>query len=142
MDKVSRNKWQIRLAAVVIFLLGAVAGALAPRAYFAWAGSEGRQEQSRQDRFEQMLDRLRVNEEQKTQVRQILGDTRGQLEALRKESEPRRREIQRQADERLQQVLTPEQWQQFQQFKEEMRGTRRRGGRGGRGGGQPPEGKR
>lgn len=142
MDKASRNKWQVRLAAVAIFLLGAAAGALAPRAYFAWARSEGRHEQSREDRFEQMLDRLQVNDEQKAQVRQILGDTRAELEALRRETEPRRRDIQRQADERLQRVLTPEQWQQFQQLKDEMRGRGRRGGRGGRGGGPPHEDKR
>ncbi|HEX5707752.1 MAG TPA: hypothetical protein VFX96_10685 [Pyrinomonadaceae bacterium] len=141
MDKVSRNKWQVRVAALVIFLLGVAAGALAPRAYFAWARG-GEQRQSREDRFEQMLDRLQLRDEQETQVRQILGDTRAQLQALRRESEPRVREIQQQADERLQQVMTPEQWQQFQQLKEEMRGQRRRGGRGGRGGGPPREDKR
>ena len=38
-------------------------------------------------------------------------------------------EIRRQADGRLQTVLTPEQWQQFQTVRDEMR--QRRGGRGG-----------
>jgi Spy/CpxP family protein refolding chaperone len=38
-------------------------------------------------------------------------------------------EIRRQADGRLQTVLTPEQWQQFQSIRDEMR--QRRGGRGG-----------
>lgn len=139
MDRVSRNKWQVRVAALVIFLLGAAFGALAPRAYFAWArsGDDGRQ--TRDERIEQIFnERLQLGEEQKTQVREILGDTRSQLEALRRETEPRMREVRRQADERLQKVLTPEQWQQFQQLKDEMRGPRRRGGRGQRGGGPPP----
>jgi Spy/CpxP family protein refolding chaperone len=139
MDMVSRNKWQVRVAALVIFLLGAAAGALAPRAYYAWARSGEGGRASRGERFEQMLDeRLRLGDEQKTQVREILGDSRSQLEALRRESEPRMQEVRRQADERLQKVLTPEQWQQFQQLKDEMRGPRRRGGRGQRGGGGPP----
>ena len=46
---------------------------------------------------------------------------------LREETEPRMDEIRRQADGRLQTVLSPEQWQQFQRLRDE-RG--RRGGRG------------
>ncbi len=73
------------------------------------------------------MDRLQLSDEQKPQVRQIFGDTRDQLEALRKESEPRVADIRRQADERLQKVLTPEQWQRFEQVREEMRQRRGRG---------------
>ena len=131
MDTITRNKWQVRIAAIIIFLLGVAVGALAPRAYYAWLRPERRM--SGHDRFELMLDRVQLNAEQKTQVQQILGDTREQLRALRRESEPRVKEIQHQAEERLQQVLTPEQWQRFQQMKEEMRGRGR--GRGRRDGG-------
>jgi Spy/CpxP family protein refolding chaperone len=128
MENITRNKWQLRLAAAVIFLLGAAAGALAPRAYHAWFDTA---RVSRHARFEQMLDRLQLNAEQKTQVRQVFDDTRGRLDALRKESEPQVKEIRRQADERLQRVLTPEQWRQFQQMTEERRSSRQRGGRDG-----------
>jgi Spy/CpxP family protein refolding chaperone len=115
------------LAALLIFLLGAAAGVLAPRAYYGWF-NQGRER--RPDRFERMLDRLQLSDQQRTEVQQILGDTRAQFEALRRERQPREREIRRQADERLRQVLTPEQWQQFQQLMEETRGRGR--GRGGR----------
>ncbi len=64
----------------------------------------------------------------KRQVQQIFGDTRQQLQTLRKESEPRVDEIRQQTDQRLQQVLTPEQWQDFQQMRDEMRARRGRGG--------------
>ena len=130
MDKSTRNSWQVRVAALVIFLLGALAGTLAPRAYHRLAGrADGG---PRRGGFEQVFERLQLTEEQRAQARQIFGDTRGQLEALRRESEPRVAEIRRQADERLQKVLTPEQWRQFQQMKEETRGRGRRGrGRGG-----------
>ena len=125
MDITNRNKWQVRLAAIVIFLLGFAAGALTLNAYKRWSRSGV--EASRQDRFERMLDTLQLNADQKTQVHQILDDTREQLQALRKESEPRVNELRQQTDERLQKVLTPDQWKQFQQERDKLRGRGRRG---------------
>ena len=121
----SKNKWQIRVAALVIFMLGCAAGALGLNAYRSWARS--RNQVSRQDRFEQMLDRLQLNADQKTQVHQILGDTRSRLQAVRKESEPKVNEIRQQTDARLQQVLSPEQWKRFQQERDEARARGRCG---------------
>ena len=123
MNTIQKSKWQVRVAALVIFVVGFAAGALALNAYKRWGRTA---DASRQDRFERMLDRLNLNADQKSQVHQILSDTRGQLQTLRKESEPRFEEIRRQADERLQKVLTPEQWQQFQKERSEMRGRGRR----------------
>ena len=127
MDRARKNTWLVRGAALLIFLLGFAAGALAPAAYRAWV-RDGRRERG-QDRFEQMSERLKMTPEQKTQVQQIFGETRTQLESLRRESEPRFAEIRRQADERLQKVLTPEQWRQFQESRDEGRPRGRRGGR-------------
>lgn len=126
MDIINKSKWQIRVAAIVIFLLGFAAGALALNGYKRWQRSGG--EGSRGERFERMLDSLELNADQKTQVHQIVGETRQQLQALRKESEPRVGEIRRQTDERLQKVLTPDQWTKFQQQRNKMR-ERGRGGR-------------
>lgn len=130
MDKLKRNTWLVRAAAVAIFVLGFAAGALAPRAYRAWVN--GGAQDNRGDRIERMSQDLKLTPEQESQVRQILGDTRTQLQALRKESEPRFAEIRRQADERMRQVLTPEQWEQFQKTRDKG-GRRGRGGRGGDG---------
>lgn len=130
MDRLKKSSWLVRAAALAIFLLGFAAGALAPSAYRAWVRDRGRA--GRGDRLQQMSERLNLSPEQKAQVQQIFGETRTQLEALRKESEPRFAEIRRQADERLQKVLTPEQWQQFQQSRRE--GGRSRGRRGGKSG--------
>jgi Spy/CpxP family protein refolding chaperone len=124
MDITNKRKWQVRLAAILIFLLGFAAGALALNAYKRW-GRTG--PVSRQERFERMLDSLELAPDQKTQVDQILSDTRTQLQALRKESEPRFDEIRRQADERLQKVLTPDQWKQFEQERDKLRNRDRRG---------------
>ncbi len=124
MENTNRNRWQVRIAATIIFLLGFVAGALALNVYRGWAR---RPAASREARFEQMSERLQLNAEQKTKVQQILGDTREQLRALRKGSEPRVNEIRQQTDEKLQQVLTPDQWQRFQQMRDEMRARRGQG---------------
>ena len=128
MDRVSKSSWLVRAAALVIFLLGFAAGALAPAAYRAWVrDGDG----ARRDRFEKMSEDLKLTPEQQEQVKQIFGETRTRLEALRKESEPRFAEIRRDADERLKQVLTPVQWEQFSKSREEGRGGRRGRGRGG-----------
>ena len=132
MDKIGKSSWQVRVAALLIFVLGFAAGALALNAYRTWvhhSGVTASGSDNVNDHFNQMIDRLQLNSDQRTQVQQIFGDTRAQLQALRKESEPRVAEIRRQADERLQKVLTPEQWQQFQQMRDDMR---RRGGHHGR----------
>ena len=123
MDNASKNRWQVRIAALLIFVLGFAAGILALNVYRGFARDRGPR-----DRFEQMAERLQLSDDQKTKVQEIFTDTREQLRAVRRESEPKMNEIRRQADGRLQTVLTPEQWQKFQTLRDEMRS--RRGGRG------------
>ena len=123
MDNATKNRWQVRGATLIIFVLGFAAGILALNVYRGLAGGP----RSR-DRFEQMSERLNLTADQKTKVQQIFSDTREQVRALRRESEPKFDDIRRQADARLQEVLTPEQWQQFQKDRHEMRGRRGRGG--------------
>jgi DNA anti-recombination protein RmuC len=127
MDNIVRNKWQVRLAAVIIFVLGFTAGILAFNVYRGWARGGGR---NQADRIEQLATRLQLDADQKTKVQQIFVETRQQLQALRKESEPRVKEIRQQTDQRLQGVLKPEQWQRFQEMRNEMRGRRGHEGRG------------
>jgi Spy/CpxP family protein refolding chaperone len=123
MNNVAKNRWQVRIAASVIFVLGFAAGILALNVYRGWARNTGPS-----DRFEQLSERLKLNADQKTKMQQILSDSREQLRAVRKESEPKMNEIRREADGRLQTVLTAEQWQQFQAIRDEMRHRRGRGG--------------
>jgi len=126
MNNIVRNKWQVRVAAAIIFVLGFTAGILALNLY---RGLAHRGEP--RDRLEQLSQRLDLNADQKAKVQQIFSDTRDQLRALRREAEPRVNDIRSQADQKLQQVLTPEQWQKFQKIRAE--GRDRRGGRGPRG---------
>ena len=127
MENSSRNKWQMRGIAIVLFVLGFASGILAVNAYRAYFHRGGGQ--PRADRFEQLATRLQLNQDQKTKVQQVFSDTRQQLQALRKESEPRVNDVRQQTDQRLQQVLTTDQWQKFQQMRDEMRGRRGPGDR-------------
>ena len=126
MNNVAKNKWQVRVAAAIIFVLGFTAGILALNVYRGLARHGGGQG----NRFDELAERLNLTADQKVKVQEIFSDTREQLRAVRRESEPKLDEIRRQADGRLQTVLTPEQWQQFQKIKDERQ---RRGGRGPRG---------
>lgn len=125
MDSNAKSKWQVRTAVIVIFVIGFVAGALAMNIY---RGNQRPAGPSRMwSRYDQMLDGLNLTPEQKDEVGSIFEDARARLMELRRESEPRFREVRKQTDDRLQSVLTPEQWDQFQQMVREMRDKGRRG---------------
>ena len=114
MTNVTRNRWQVRVAAVIIFVLGFTAGILALNVYRGVVRGGGPE-----NRFDALSERLNLTADQKTKVQEIFSDTREQLRAVRQETEPRMAEIRRQADGRLQTVLTPDQWQQFQKLRDE-----------------------
>jgi periplasmic protein CpxP/Spy len=123
MNNVAKNRWQVRIAAMIIFVLGFTAGILALNVYRGLArGGPG-------NRIDELSERLQLTADQKTKVQEIFSDTREQIRAARREMEPKMAEIRRQADGRLQTVLTPEQWQQFQRLRDE-RQHRGRGPRG------------
>jgi len=121
MNVESKNKWQIRLATLSIFLLGFVAGALALNAYYLLGGAA--KQPTKQQRYDEAFGRLGLNETQKIEVQKIVGETREKIQRMRQEDEPRLQEIRAQNDEQLQKVLAPEQWREFQQAREEIRGT-------------------
>ena len=124
MENNGKTQWRIRAAVVGVFLLGCLAGALAMNVYRAQFSRYPRE--PRGERFEQMLDRLNLTAGQRTQMEQIIKESRSQLVEIRRQSEPRYKEIRKQTDERLQAVLSPQQWQQWLAMTKEMRGRRGR----------------
>ena len=123
MNIVTKNRWQVRIATAIIFVLGFVAGIMALNVYRGLARGG---ERHPGNRIEMIAERLQLTEDQKTKVQEIFNDTREQVRAVRRESEPKMDEIRRQADGRLQTVLTPEQWQKFQTVRDEFRARRGR----------------
>ena len=114
-----KSKWQIRMATLAIFVLGFIAGAFAFNAYFLWFGAA--KEPTKQEKYEEAFNKLGLNETQKAEVQRIFGETRDSIQKMRQETDPRLLEIRNQNDEKLQKVLTNEQWQVFQQEREKIR---------------------
>lgn len=127
MNSSNKFNWQVRIAALSVFLLGFVAGALALNAYHVWFAASS--SQTKQQRYEQIFDQLSMSDVQKTEVQKIVGETREEIQALRKESEPRVKEIRGRADERFQKVFTPEQWQKFQNLRDALRESEKNAGK-------------
>ena len=114
MNSSTKSKWQVRLAVLTLFVVGFLAGALSMNIY------RGRQWSPRagggRGGFERIIEKLNLTQEQRSQVGEIFEDARKQLAELRSASEPRFREVRKNTDERLQLVLTPEQWEEFKQM--------------------------
>ncbi len=102
----------------MIFLLGALAGALALNTYNLWFGGGNMQQQlSRQDRLQKLVKQLDLSEAQTAEVQNIFNETREKIQATRQEGEPKIKLIREETDGKLQKVLTPEQWQKFAQIR-------------------------
>ena len=118
MQAIKSNRWRIVGAVLVLFGLGFLAGVLSMNLYHRRRGTDPG---PRRGAFALALKQLNLNPEQQTKVDAILADTRSQLREVRKEESPRMSDIRKKARERLQSVLTPEQWRQLQ---EKMKGNR------------------
>jgi len=125
MENNGKTQWRIRAAVVGVFLLGCLAGALAMNVYRGQFSRYSRE--PRGERFEQMLDRLNLTANQRTQMEEVIKESRFQIMEIRRQSEPRYKEIRKQTDEKLQTILSAQQWQQWQQMTREIRGRRNRG---------------
>lgn len=119
METISIKKWHARMAVLVSFVLGFVAGGLALNLYRVHSDYP-----ARHNWLDQMVGHLGLNDSQKVQVEQILRDARTQLMEVHKQSQPRMIEIRTQTQERLRAVLTPEQWQKFEQMMQKMKERR------------------
>ena len=115
----SINRWQIRLATLLIFGLGFAAGAFALNAYNLWFGAV--KSPTKQERYQEAFNQLNLSESQNAGVQKTVGETRESIQQLRQESEPRMQEIRARNDAELQKILTAEQWREFQQRREIIR---------------------
>lgn len=99
-----------------VFVLGCATGAALDVLYHSRAagggGRDGR-EHDMQARFEAMRRDLNLTDEQATNIRAILDETRNEYRALRTELRPRFEEPRLKARARIRALLTPEQQQKF-----------------------------
>src|SRR4051794_15543483 len=110
METSVRNKWQIRMAVLLIFVIGFVAGALTMNVYRArhMASSPA----SHRGRFERVMEQLNLNAEQRDQVKAIFDEARASYIEMHKAAQPKYQEVREQTETRLRAVLTSEQWEQ------------------------------
>lgn len=104
----TNTRLKIWLVVVGVFVLGCVTGAALDSAYRL----RGR-DRHKDDGFEVMKRDLNLSEQQSTQIRAILDQTRNDYRTLRTEVRPRYDAIRQNARTRIRQLLTPEQQQRF-----------------------------
>ena len=113
-----KNRFKIWLVIVAVFALGCVTGASLDSAYRLQAAGERREghgggRRGKQDVFESMKRDLNLNEQQATEIRAILDQTRNEYRALRAEVRPRYDALRQNSRTRIRALLTPEQQKLF-----------------------------
>lgn len=109
-------KAKIWLVLVAVFVLGAVTGGALTGLYRSRAsGTAGRdvRERAMKERFEKMRQELSLTDQQTTQVRAILDETRNEYKTLREELRPRFEEPRLKARARIRALLNPDQQKKF-----------------------------
>jgi Spy/CpxP family protein refolding chaperone len=109
MNAGGRTRLKILLAVLGVFVLGCVTGASLDSVYRLQAASQPGQE----DFFEALRRNLDLNNQQATEIRSIVDETRGEYRQLRAEARPRYDSIRQKARVRIRALLTPEQRQKF-----------------------------
>ena len=110
-----RPSWKNLAAVLLIFLTGAIFGALlfprlAPLLYLRSTPSS-REVLKRYDLF--LARQLDLTKEQREQIRQLMEETQQEINRLYRESQPQLRELLAKRRERILQRLTPEQKKRF-----------------------------
>lgn len=124
-----KTRLKIWLALAVVFVLGCVTGASLDSVYRLRARGGGpRSERGKSHRQEKVFDEMKrdlnLNDQQATEIRAILEQTRNEYRALRTEVRPRYDTLRQSARTRIRALLTPEQQQRFD-AKVEERDARR-----------------
>ena len=114
MTSPSRTKLIMWTVLVAVFLLGSVTGAaLSGLIRSRASGGRDSREHSANERFAKMRTELNLTDQQTTQIKTILDDTKNEYKALRTELKPRFDEPRLKARAKIRALLTPEQQQKF-----------------------------
>jgi len=115
MTLTGRTTLKIWVVLVAVFLLGSVTGAALTGLYRSRAsgGREGRDRDRHEQRFEKMRQDLSLTDQQATDVRAILDQTRNEYRTLREELRPRFEEPRMRARTKIRALLNAEQQKKF-----------------------------
>jgi hypothetical protein len=112
----AKTRLKIWLVVVGVFILGGITGVSLDSLYrLRSSGSERslRERRSKEDVFERMKSDLNLSEQQATEIRVILDQTRNEYRQLRAEVRPRYDAVRQNARTKIRALLTPEQQQKF-----------------------------
>jgi periplasmic protein CpxP/Spy len=112
------TRLKIWLVVIGVFLLGGVTGASLDSLYRLRAAGDARHERiGRRDRDDRVLEKMKsdlnLTDEQSTQIRAIIDQSREEYRALRNEVSPRYDAVRQKARARIRALLQPEQQQRF-----------------------------
>lgn len=115
MTLTGRATLKIWLVLVAVFVLGTITGAALTGLYRSRAsvGREGRERGKHEQRFEKMRQELSLTDQQATDVRAILDQTRNEYRTLREELRPRFEEPRLRARTKIRALLNAEQQKKF-----------------------------
>lgn len=116
MTERGKSLLKIWLVVVGVFVLGCITGFSLDSVYRMRAGTEragAQRKNGKEEVFEQMKRDLSLNEQQATQIRAILEQTRDEYRQLRAEVRPRYDAVRQNARTKIRALLTPEQQQKF-----------------------------
>ena len=116
MTLTGQAKAKIWLVLVAVFVLGAVTGGALTGLYRSRAsGGAGRDARERlmKERFEKMRQELSLTDQQTTQVRAILDETRNEYKTLREDLRPRFEEPRLRARAKIRALLNTDQQKKF-----------------------------
>ncbi|HEX8747903.1 MAG TPA: hypothetical protein VF717_11945 [Pyrinomonadaceae bacterium] len=113
MTERGKSLLKIWLAVVGVFVLGCITGFSLDSVYRMRAGSDRPERKNKEAVFERMKRDFDLNEQQSTQIRAILEQTRDEYRQLRAEVRPRYDAVRQSARTKIRALLTPEQQQKF-----------------------------
>lgn len=114
MTSQGRTKLIMWTVLVAVFLLGSVTGAaLSGLIRSRASGAHDSREHAANERFAKMRAELNLTDQQTTQIKSILDDTKNEYKTLRTELKPRFDEPRLKARAKIRALLTPEQQQKF-----------------------------
>ncbi len=82
---------------------------------------------TRSQRFERIFDQLDLSDAQKTDVQKIVGETREEIQTLKKDCDAHVQEIRAHSDERFKEIFSNEQYGKFVNLRDELRQSRKSG---------------
>ena len=126
------KKWKAIIGVILVFALGAVAGALVTHRVCQHRMESlvgGGSKAMREFIFNRMDRELKLDDSQRAQLKAIFQETHEQIKAVHGRIQPQVDEILSRADDRVRAILRPDQRERYEKFVQERKARRMRNAR-------------